>query len=484
MMSRVLAGCLAALVALGCDRDRTPDPAGADATVDAAVDAVTASDLAEGVPDADAAPEDEDSGPDVPSGPPVIEVAVGEDLQAVIDAAADGATLQLAAGTWTATPADWADPGCGNCSDADFANGAAATRGFLVEGKALHLVGASREETVLVTGAGYGLLFVGAGESSVRSLTVTGGKRDADGMATDAGIVVMTTTLEVEDVSVSGNDDLYTGPEPDPVVGVGGIFGREGSDLTIRDSIIENNSWDGVTLYRGVPGEPDTGPVARVQGCRIGCTVDCVGTTGRGVGIASTWDSQITAVGNVVHHYWKGIGSFGESLANVHNNVVRDQVGWGVIASGESTMFATNNVIVRNGTTALSAWNLGTSGAFVNNIVVGNGTSPDEWVGKKTGVWFNADLDDFRFEYNLVFDNADFDVCMGGTPDDAPCIELPLLQVGGNLSVDPGFAGDESFHLIIGSPAIDAGDPEIEDTDGTRSDMGVYGGPLAPGLLP
>ncbi len=422
--------------------------------------------------------------PDVPPDPPAIPVTEGDDLQAAIDAAPDGAVLQLGAGTFTAVPAAFDDPGCGNCNDAEFADGAVASRGFLAQGKSLRLEGAGLSETILVTNAGYGLLFVDAGESSVAGLTVTGGVRDADGRATDAGIVAIDTTLLVEAVSVSGNADLYTGPEPDPVVGVGGIFGREGSDLTIRDSILEDNSWDGITLYRGRPSEPDSAPVAHVSGCRIGCTVGCVGTTGRGAGLASTWNSELTAVGNVVHHYWKGIGSFGNSVANVHNNVVRDQAGWGVIASGESTMFATNNVIVRNGTTALAAWNAGIHGAFLNNIVVGNGTSPDEWVGKKTGVWFNADPAVFRFEYNLVFDNADFDVCTGGTPNETACTRLPLLGTAGNLDVAPGFVADDDFHLAEGSPAIDAGDPAILDTDGTRSDLGVFGGPLAPVALP
>jgi hypothetical protein len=36
-------------------------------------------------------------------------------------------------------------------------------------------------------------------------------------------------------------------------------------------------------------------------------------------------------------------------------------------------------------------------------------------------------------------------------------------------------AGD--LHLASGSPAIDAGAPEINDGDGSRSDIGAYGGP-------
>ena len=53
-----------------------------------------------------------------------------------------------------------------------------------------------------------------------------------------------------------------------------------------------------------------------------------------------------------------------------------------------------------------------------------------------------------------------------------------------NISVDPMVVNDDStkgeldFHLQAFSPLIDAGDPDILDKDGTRSDIGLYGGPF------
>jgi hypothetical protein len=41
----------------------------------------------------------------------------------------------------------------------------------------------------------------------------------------------------------------------------------------------------------------------------------------------------------------------------------------------------------------------------------------------------------------------------------------------------PTFNGTYDFHLQAYSPAIDAGDPTILDVDGSRSDIGMYGGP-------
>jgi hypothetical protein len=48
-----------------------------------------------------------------------------------------------------------------------------------------------------------------------------------------------------------------------------------------------------------------------------------------------------------------------------------------------------------------------------------------------------------------------------------------------NLSVDPMFVNEDSlnFYLQMYSPLIDAGDPEILDRDGSRSDIGLFGGP-------
>lgn len=399
------------------------------------------------------------------------------DLQAAIDEARDGDTILVMPGRFVAEAGDYTDPTCGNCGDADFRAGIPATVGFVVSGKGVHIVGSGRDESVLETGAGYGLLFENAGSSTIEALTVTGGLRDADGRATDAGIVVRYTTLVVRDVAVAQNDDLYQG-EPDPIVGIIGIAGREGADLTVIGCRIEDNSWDGIALYRSDPDVSDSGAKALVVNTTIGCNSGCVNPRGRGVGIGVTWDAEAVIVTTRIHDYWKGIGSFGTSRVTAMNNVVTDQVGWGVIASGQSWMEAVNNVIVANGTTGLAAWDPTASGRFVNNVVTGNGWSADEWVGKRTGVWMNAP-GSFELAYNDVWGNQTEDVCTGGIPGGDPCTPIDLDSEDGNLSVDPRFEDTTDFDLLYSSDLIDAGDPAILDLDGSRSDMGVHGGPEA-----
>lgn len=48
----------------------------------------------------------------------------------------------------------------------------------------------------------------------------------------------------------------------------------------------------------------------------------------------------------------------------------------------------------------------------------------------------------------------------------------------GNLSVEPGYvdADGGDFHLAPGSPLVNAGDPALTDADGSRADLGMYGG--------
>lgn len=47
----------------------------------------------------------------------------------------------------------------------------------------------------------------------------------------------------------------------------------------------------------------------------------------------------------------------------------------------------------------------------------------------------------------------------------------------GNVAADPAFLGAGDFHLAPTSPLRDAGDPAIDDADGSRADMGAYAGP-------
>jgi predicted outer membrane repeat protein len=70
-----------------------------------------------------------------------------------------------------------------------------------------------------------------------------------------------------------------------------------------------------------------------------------------------------------------------------------------------------------------------------------------------------------------------FSNIQGGLPGVSALNPADIFWLEGNSDDDPFFT--EDFHLQINSPCIDAGnpDPEYNDPDGSRNDMGAYGGP-------
>jgi hypothetical protein len=390
------------------------------------------------------------------------------DLQTAIDSAKTGDQIIVLPGTYAAKPMPYIEDLCGNCLDPR--TRVNAIRGFLIENKAVEITGVDPDSVVLVTGAGYGVLFLNSWGSTIEGCQITGGMRDQDGNATDAGIVAKFSRVTVRNCRVINNEYRDTSV----VVGVGGVFGREGSELFIEDNVIYNNGWDGIALYRGAK--------AFIADNRI--------DKGRGAGIGITWDAQATVLRNRVSHYWKGIGSFGTSRVVARNNIVQDCLGWGMIATGTSFMEATNNLIYRNGNCGFANWgdradSLGPRGVFVNNIVYNNGWR-DEWVCPCVGVWMLGNPADFVIANNDVYVDSAIIAKERATPSakdkTKPKYAANYGEIAdptgkrGNLSVNPLFADTLSFRLLPNSPLINAGDSVLTDLDGSRSDIGVHGG--------
>lgn len=105
----------------------------------------------------------------------------------------------------------------------------------------------------------------------------------------------------------------------------------------------------------------------------------------------------------------------------------------------------------------------GSAVSLVNTIVASN-DGPALWV---------EDTDDgpgsIDVSYSDIWDNDSVAVGM-----DSP------VGSDGNIAEDPRYSGSGDFVLPSSSACVDAGDPSITDQDGSRSDMGLYGGPGAP----
>ncbi len=72
---------------------------------------------------------------------------------------------------------------------------------------------------------------------------------------------------------------------------------------------------------------------------------------------------------------------------------------------------------------------------------------------------------------NLFWQNINNTI--GGASLDSSDIVADPMFVNDTI---PAYGGTYDYHLQKYSPAIDAGDPSILDVDGSRSDIGVYGG--------
>jgi len=48
------------------------------------------------------------------------------------------------------------------------------------------------------------------------------------------------------------------------------------------------------------------------------------------------------------------------------------------------------------------------------------------------------------------------------------------------INKDPQFTSEDNYHIGNNSPAWDSGNPSLSDPDGSRSDMGYFGGPHCP----
>ncbi len=373
-----------------------------------------------------------------------LRVERGSDLQSVLDYAKDGDTLLLGAKTFDARPQAFIDPLCGNCLDGKTL--VKASVGFAIKGKGLTIIGADRNKTRLVTGAGYGVYIENSFGTSIQNLTITGGKRDLDGNATDGGVVVRTSHVILKEIDISLNNHRLDSV----VVGIGGVMVREGGEVIVEQCNIVSNGWDGIALYRG--------------GSAV--ITDCVIKDGRGVGIGVTWDATCVAYRNEITGYWKGIGAFGTSSVIARNNLVHDNLGWGMVATGQSAMEITNNVVHHNGNCGVAPWSTDARGRIVNNIITENGWR-EKWVCPCVGVWNYGDWAKWRFANNIVWSNKAGEY--EGIWDQA--------EINGNLNVDPKFVGSGDYHLQADSPALHAGDSATYNIDGTISDIGLYGGP-------
>ena len=168
--------------------------------------------------------------------------------------------------------------------------------------------------------------------------------------------------------------------------------------------------------------------------------------------------------------------------AIIRNCEVKDNAIHGIAISSDfgGTSYIENNIIYNNIHNGI-ACNLG-SYYIQNNVLVGNNNGIGGWNG---GGYYNL-------HNNIIVNNISYGIRDHATTPiysyynniwgngNGAWLNSPNSSTG-DISFDPEFVTNSDFHLLSSSPCINAGDPGsgYNDPDGSRNDMGNYGGPEA-----
>ncbi len=229
----------------------------------------------------------------------------------------------------------------------------------------------------------------------------------------------------------------------------------------INDAVVYAQPDDTIKVYTGYYKEAVT----------INKNIILIGSGPQVTTIYSTYDGitvdstiKATIIGFTVRSSNFGIYAMANSETNIRNNVIVSNGRDGIyIYGGVSTI--TNNVIADNSIEGIrSSGGSNTSITVTNNIIFRNG---------HCGLNLGSTIE--NISYNDVYANiyAPYCYCSIGT---------------GNISENPEFIDPSNGNYVLKSTSscIDAGTPGLADADpdGTRNDMGAYGGPDAAAFWP
>ncbi len=331
---------------------------------------------------------------------------------------------------------------------------------------------------------------VDGGDAALERVTITGNRcLSAGNVCAGAGLAVLGGSATLSSVTVAANEGAVN--QSGRVVGLGVYV--NGAGLVANSSTVSDN-----VLYLPDDAEvPDAfglgialaaGATATLQGVDVlRNSIDTVSTlAGAGVYVdASTLDmSQGWIAGN--YGYCRqgnggGLLVYAGSATLTNVVVVQNRVSCSATATGggaavDAGVLSGSNLVlagnVAEATTAEGgALHLAGGGAvaLVNSVLYANTASS---LGASGGAASGTGT--LSLSYADVYANAPSASLYGSIEVDGSTV----------LEVDPLFVdtdgtapGEWDLHLSPGSPLVDAGDPAVLDADGSRSDVGVFGGP-------
>ncbi len=286
-------------------------------------------------------------------------------------------------------------------------------------------------------------------QARLSGFTITGADTHAVEEYPGAGIHVEHACPTLTDLVVEGNHAYFGG----------GIKLKFGAHALLERVVVRDNVADGCAGGIYICESSPTLIDVEVRG-NVATTMNGGGVIiGKG---SSPHLHRVLIAGNVAGVDGGGIYSLGDAATGMPVDALLTNV---------TLVGNACNLLGYGGHGANAYWYVDTHATFQGCIVAGAVGGE----GIYTYLWDELDppLD---VTYSLFHGNV------GGDVVSAEHGELEqVLAAEGNLEADPAFedvpGGD--FHLAPGSPAIDAGPPDEawNDPDGSRNDIGAYGGP-------
>ena len=275
----------------------------------------------------------------------------------------------------------------------------------------------------------------------------------------------------------------------------GGIYMGGFAVLEMENSIISYNSCRGITMWHDCS--------ATISNCFIN---NNSGADQGGGGLAIMHNSDGVLVnteicGNTAsqsYGFWYAVGGginiCSEGDVRLTHCIIRDNtctvtenanpMGGGIYKAGDGFMSIENTEVTGNN--LLVGWGtcypygagvyLVAPGSIKNTIIYRN--TIDDGLGWGGGLTIVKPVTAANL---VIYENSPDQVYA----EAGPSLTFSNIQDGwpgeGNIDADPLFVAPSYDHYSLspGSPCIDTGDPTLTDPDGTRSDMGAYGGPGA-----
>jgi len=318
-----------------------------------------------------------------------------------------------------------------------------------------------------------GLSLIGAGmDSCVINFQMTGmaAVQFADSCHLSGFKIIVPNTLNTLAIESNGHTGLVT---LNKIVNASqGIYVNE-SDVTVYKNIFENIKTRGVNIFNSnsiirmnlIYTDPNS-QSGSISGIYIGGfdftykpIIDSnFIEVNSGDGIRNSIGSKPTITNNtiIVKYAPEAIHLYMSDTTKVFNNLIISSTGAGSgIFTNGVTMHAYNNYLT--GDYFIDLISMSPNNLVKNNVI-----------SSTSGTISTYSVQNLFYKYNNIWNS---DVTYSGFAPDST-----------NLSVDPMIVNEDTtqgeldFHLQKYSPLIDAGDPNILDRDGSRSDIGLYGG--------